>query len=90
MVKTKALVAFLFAAVWIGSLIFRVYLIDEYSRTLPREPQPSIGRVLTLNNHGTIVFLTREEDSRLTWLFVAGMACGICAGILSLGLRKRI
>ena len=84
----KKFLAFLLAVVLISALLFRVYLINEYGRTLPRKPQPSIGRTIKLNNHGTVVFLTREEDSRLTWLFTGGMACGICAGVLSLGLRK--
>ena len=88
MMMAKNFLAFLLAALWISALLFRVYLINEYGRTLPKEPQPSIGRIIKLNNHGTVVFLTRDEDSRLTWLFTGGMACGICAGVLSFGLRK--
>lgn len=86
---TKKILAFLLGIIWVGALFFRVYLINEYGRTLPSEPQPSVGRVIKLDNHGTLVFLTQEEDSQLTWIFVGGMACGICAGIISLSLRNQ-
>ena len=86
----KKILAFLLGAIWVGTLLYRVYLVNEYGRTLPTKPQPSIGRIIEMNNHGTVVFLTREEDSKLTWIFVGGIACGICAGLLFLNLKKQL
>lgn len=85
----KKILAALLGGIWIVSLLYRAHLIDQYARTLPKEPQPHVGRTTILNNHGTVVFLTTEEDEKLTWLLIGGMACGICAGVLALELRNR-
>ncbi len=84
MVALKKTLVVLLGGVGFFSLFLWVYMINQYSQTLPKEPQPSMGRTISLNNHGTVVYLTKEEDSRLTWIFGGGMACGIFAGALSL------
>ena len=45
--------------VWTASLWF------EYQRTLPRHPDPVLGRVYPLNVHGIVVYQTRAERNRL-------------------------
>jgi hypothetical protein len=44
-------------AVWFGSL----GLFLQYSVTRPRCPDPAIGRVYSINNHGRIAYLARSE-----------------------------
>jgi len=34
--------------------------------TLPEKLQPEVGRVYPLNVHGSIVYLTKQEDIKLT------------------------
>jgi hypothetical protein len=47
--------------------------------------QPEVGRIYPLNTHGWIVYLTKEEQDRLTALqtaaFVTGLLC-VCLGVL--------
>ncbi len=59
-----------------------VYLQTHYADTLPREPKQSEGRVHLLNVHGTIVYLTESEKSRLLYFQIGALVCGICGGFL--------
>jgi hypothetical protein len=67
--------AFVLAAFWL-------YLHSYYVNSFPKVPQIALGRIVPLNVHGTIVYLTERESSELTWLSVGAMACGICGGAL--------
>ena len=69
-------VGFLAAMAWV---YFYIYL----SKTRPHFPDPQIGRTIPLNNHGTISYLTAEEDDYMTLLSYAGGFIG-AAGILIL------
>jgi hypothetical protein len=51
-----------------------IYLILLYANTLPRVPQPELGRVYSLNNHGTVVYLTQRENFALIGLFIVSVA----------------
>ena len=53
-------------AVW----FFHFYVWDQYDRTSPNRPDYSSGRVHGLNNHEHVVYLTDEEDARLTKLAI--------------------
>jgi len=53
-------------AVW----FFHFYVWDQYDRTRPIRPDYFSGRVHGLNNHGHVVYLTGEEDARLTKLTI--------------------
>jgi hypothetical protein len=52
--------------IFLGSL---VYFDLDYAYTKPRVKQPEFGRIYNHNVHGTIVYLTKQEDSLLQWLF---------------------
>ena len=80
--KVKKILMILLLGIWIFSLSYRTYLFSEYGHTLSQVPLPNVGRIIPLNNHGTIVYLTKQEDSQLNWILIGGMACGICAGLL--------
>ncbi len=61
---------------------FWLYLQSYYANEYPRTPNISIGRVVPLNVHGTVVYLTETEQSTLTWVFLGAMVCGVCGGAL--------
>jgi hypothetical protein len=48
-------------AVWLGCC----GLFLQYAETRPRCPDPATGRIYSINNHGTIAYLTRTEDLTL-------------------------
>jgi len=67
----------------ITSLMLSVYLSLYYMQSMPRSPQPDIGLVFPLNIHGTIVYVTKQQDSFLTWSFWIGFSTGLTAGIIN-------
>jgi hypothetical protein len=53
--------------IWIAA----IGLFLHYDATRPNHPVPSAGRIYGQNNHGHVVYLTRDEESlvsRLTFL----------------------
>ena len=68
--RTFVIVLLSIALTSIGSCIYLSFL---YTSTRPREPQPELQRIYPLNIHGTIVYLSEEEDSQLKWLFLIGV-----------------
>jgi hypothetical protein len=84
----KKIIAVLLIVLGLGCLIFRAGLIVYYSDALPRVPQSELGRIVPLNNHGTIVYLTELEQSVLTWMFFVGLALGLLGGIVQVSLRQ--
>lgn len=69
--------AILLAGTWL-------LLTNAYARESPRVPQPETDQVYRLNNHGTVVYLTKQQDSVLFYLPVLAMVCGVVGGILSM------
>ncbi len=59
-----------------------LYLFYSYSQSLPKVPQPEAGRTYSLNNHGSVVYLTKDEDSRLTYLCGIAFLSAIAGGAL--------
>jgi hypothetical protein len=50
-------------AIWFGY----IGLFQRYSATRPRSAQPEVGRIYSINNHGTIAYLDKSEN---LWLWV--------------------
>jgi hypothetical protein len=73
----------------IGSSLGWVLLVDRYAQTRPRMPEPSAGRTISLNSHGTVVFLDRSEDALLNGLGLFAAIGGACGGILLVASRSR-
>ena len=68
-------------AVW----LFHFYVRYQYDGTRPLHPDAFSGRVYPQNSHGHVVYLTKEEDARITKLtFLAFSLFG--AGFLVEGL----
>jgi hypothetical protein len=63
-------VQILLYALTLASGAISVSLWEHYSRTGSTTPQPELGRVLPLNSHGVIVYLTRVEREKLKWPIV--------------------
>jgi len=51
----------------------------------PKSPNAASGNVIARNCHGTMVYITRTQDSLLTWL-IPGL---VAAGLGGLAARKR-
>ena len=64
----------------LGTTVFLQY---DYMYSRPRVPQPENGRIYSLNVHGTIVYLTQQEDSRLEWFEWIGV-CSVVVFFLYL------
>lgn len=62
-------------AVW----LYTGVIWNRYLDTLPRSPEPAIGRIYPLNIHGIVVFQTHAEKLRLD------LTSNISFGALALG-----
>jgi hypothetical protein len=85
----KRFSAVLLIALGLGCSFFYAGLIVHYSNVLPRTPQPQLGRIYPINNHGTVVYLTEHEQSELTWLSFAALGFGISGGVLFASTEKK-
>jgi len=65
----------------LAAWLFHLYIFFQYDDTRPRVPDKSIGRVYPQNNHGHVVYLTKEEDHRLTKLTITAFGL-FCFGAL--------
>ena len=78
----KKTLAKLLLIIAFGIGFYFVYLNSHYANVLPKQPEPNVGRIYVLNVHGTIVYLTAQENSLLTYLQFGALGCGICGGLL--------
>lgn len=69
MVNFKKIPAIIIAILFFVCLGSLMYLNEHYAYTRPEHPQPEIGRIYSLDVHGTVVYLTKREDSQLQWLW---------------------
>jgi hypothetical protein len=65
-----------------------VFLAIHYMKTMPDKPQPELSRIHPFNVHGSVVYLTREQELLLKWLFGIMVASGLSAGILNVAFKK--
>jgi len=81
--------SYVFAA--IGSLIWLISmgLWYEYDFTRSRVPLPKDGRIYSFNTHGSIVYLTKEEELRLYGLMTIAAALIIGALIIEFRPKRR-
>ena len=62
----------------------------HYAYTRPRVPQPDQGRIYALNTHGLTVYLTQEEEFRLSLLQGAAIISGACFALtVAFALRRK-
>ena len=66
MKRLEVLAAALAAAGLVAAFGLTMYFV----RTLPRTPDPAVGRVIPMNEHGTFVYLNSAENLLHKGLFV--------------------
>jgi hypothetical protein len=76
-------------ALGILSGFLSLYLEMQYGASRPRSPQPNAGRVIAMNDHGTLVFLTGSENGLLWALRIGGITLVASGGILEIWARKK-
>ena len=76
----KILYQFLFVA-FIAGIIGWVILWERRSNG-PLQPNPEAGQIIQYDNHGTIHYITRTEESLSFWLMLVNPMLGlVMAGI---------
>ncbi len=63
-----------------ASLGAYLWLFYHYFSTRPSNPQPELGLVYALNNHGAYVYISAVESTGLAflmWAFLAGFAAAV-------------
>ena len=83
----KKAIGIILVVAGIGSGLGSVWLVDHYAHTRPRMPEPNEGRTISLNSHGTVVFLDRSEDAILNGLGLFAAIGGACGGLLLMARR---
>src|SRR6266498_2966855 len=73
MIKHKKVIFLLIQVVVTVSLGLWIYLDYHYAYTRPKKPQPDMERIYPLHVHRTTVYLTKQEDSQLNWIFLTAM-----------------
>ena len=71
------------------SLALGIYLNYHYAYNMPRNPQPEFAREYPLNVHGTIVYLTKQESTRLDCLYAIMMFSGLGGAALYIISKRR-
>ncbi len=76
--------ALLFLLPGLGGLVFSAMVSTDYLENLPKSPAPIEQRMTPRNVHGTVIFQTVEEDTRLSVMeyssvgvFLVGLLLGI-------------
>jgi hypothetical protein len=73
-------------AVW----FFHFCVWNQYDQTRPTRADYSTGRVHGLNNHGHVVYLTDEEDARLTRLTILAFSLMVSGGLTAVSFVEGI
>lgn len=56
--------------------------ISFYYRDFPSRPQPELGRTHPINNHGFLLYLTKQEEFEQTLSFVLAGVFAVSAAII--------
>jgi hypothetical protein len=59
-----------------------------WAQTMPLVPLPELGRIYPLNVHGTIVYLTEQQDLLLKWILVSSVVLFGIGAFLNLIFKK--
>ena len=81
-ISVRRVLGFVFGTACAATILLHVYLYIYYSQTRPTQPQPDIGRTISLNNHGTVVFSNSGEERWLTWVFYGQFIFGAFSALL--------
>jgi len=73
-------------AIW----LFRFHVSYQYDATRPPKLDASSGRFYAHNTHGHVVYLTKEEDARLTNIEILAFSLFCTAGLIGILFDERI
>jgi hypothetical protein len=88
MVTPRNGIGIFIVSMFIGCLGVGCYLQYEYVYTRPETPKPEVGRIYPLNVHGTVVYLTYEENWQINASWWGGML-SIIIFFIFVGLEKK-
>jgi cell division protein YceG involved in septum cleavage len=72
-----------------ASVLTCAYIHISYGSSMPRTPQPEVGRIYPLRvNHGTLVYVNRQELDRANFVFHPVFLFGMCS-VLALAFIKQ-
>ena len=74
----------------VAMFLIRTSLHYDLSWNHPREPHPESGAIYPLNNHGSIVYLTHDENVLMTTLWYGGMVGGAFGAMLVVLAKRRV
>jgi hypothetical protein len=77
--RTAKVIGILCVIGFFASLLFAT---SFYFRDLPRRPEPELGRVHPINNHGFLLYLTKKEDFEQTLASVMAVVLFAAVAIL--------
>ena len=83
LVKAVRLGAYALIVVGAMSSVAWLWLFYYYSATRPDHAEPENGRIIVLNNHGQVSYLTNDEDHQLTLLSFGVIFLAVGAAIIS-------
>jgi hypothetical protein len=75
--SSKALrldIASIFAGIGCSSFIYHLYLWNHFLQSQPREPNPALGFLYSMNNHGWYYYLSAIQKNEMTMLFCMAFA----------------
>lgn len=84
--RIARLLTTVFSITGFALLFLNISLIYHYDENRPKVSQPAAGRIYPLNTHGSIVYLTKNEQTTLDMTWVGFFACfgvAMCLDALS-------
>ena len=86
-IGVRRILGYLCYAMFFVGLFMWLFFYSYYAATRPRHQEP--GRDISLNDHGTVVYLTRQENALVWWPFDGALLFGGLGGIFLLSASKR-
>ena len=71
MINIKKIIAIFIIVLSFTCILSWIYLEYDYAFHRIQKAQPELGRIYPHNVHGTIVYLTQQEDLQLKYLFLS-------------------
>jgi hypothetical protein len=85
-IGVRRILGYICGAIAYAGLFLHLFLYTYYATNRPRYPEP--GRTIPLNEHGTVVYLTGEENALVWWPFDSMFLFGGLGGIFFLSASK--
>lgn len=76
------------AVLALGLFLIHMSLWEQYAHSRPTVPDPAVGRIYALNEHGVVVYLNSAEKYRLDLFIWAAGGCFLLAILIGVFLRK--